>query len=131
MNFPQNKENLNCSSTTTYFRNYPFSEGNLSKKEKNSQKINFTKNELHYRYFLITFLNFSEFFSTFSWFISDCKNTHLADQLLITINRRDLTSSIINFYKRGGIFLKLGFTPCKAEQPLWGMELQEKEVQID
>ena len=26
-------------------------------------------------------------------------------------------------------FLKLGFTPCKAEQPLQGMELQEKETQ--
>ena len=26
------------------------------------------------------------------------------------------------------IFLKLGFTPCKAEQPLRGMELQEKEA---
>ena len=29
------------------------------------------------------------------------------------------------------IFLKLGFTPCKAEQPLQGMELQEKEAQKD
>ena len=28
-------------------------------------------------------------------------------------------------------FLKLGFTPCKAEQPLQGMELQEKEAQKD
>ena len=26
-------------------------------------------------------------------------------------------------------FFKLGFTPCKAEQPLRGMELQEKEAQ--
>ena len=26
---------------------------------------------------------------------------------------------------------KLGFTPCKAEQPLQGMELQEKEAQKD
>ena len=24
------------------------------------------------------------------------------------------------------LFFKLGFTPCKAEQPLQGMELQEK-----
>ena len=24
-------------------------------------------------------------------------------------------------------FIKLGFTPCKAEQPLQGKELQEKE----
>ena len=29
------------------------------------------------------------------------------------------------------IFLKLGFTPCKDEQPLQGMELQEKEAQKD
>ena len=28
-------------------------------------------------------------------------------------------------------FLKLGFTPCKAEQPLRGMVLQEKEAQKD
>ena len=26
------------------------------------------------------------------------------------------------------IFFKLGFTPCKAEQPLQGMKLQEKEA---
>ena len=25
------------------------------------------------------------------------------------------------------VFLKLGFTPCKDEQPLRGMELQEKD----
>ena len=28
-------------------------------------------------------------------------------------------------------FFKLEFTPCKAEQPLQGMELQEKETQKD
>ena len=28
-------------------------------------------------------------------------------------------------------FLKLRFTPCKAEQPLQGVELQEKEAQKD
>ena len=27
------------------------------------------------------------------------------------------------------IFFKLGFTPCKAEQPIQGMELHEKEAQ--
>ena len=25
-------------------------------------------------------------------------------------------------------FLKIGFTPCKAEQPLQGMELQENAI---
>ena len=30
-----------------------------------------------------------------------------------------------------GIFFLLGFTPCKAEQALQGMELQEKEAQKD
>ena len=29
------------------------------------------------------------------------------------------------------IFEKLDFTPCKAEQPLLGMELQEKEAPKD
>ena len=29
------------------------------------------------------------------------------------------------------LFFKLGFTPCKAEQPQQGMELQEKEAQKD
>ena len=28
-------------------------------------------------------------------------------------------------------FLKLEFTPCKAEEPLQGTELQEKETQKD
>ena len=28
-------------------------------------------------------------------------------------------------------FFKVGFTPCKTEQPLRGMELQEKEAQKD
>ena len=28
-------------------------------------------------------------------------------------------------------FVKLGFTPCKGEQPLQGMELQEKKAQKD
>ena len=31
----------------------------------------------------------------------------------------------------GTLFLKLWFTPCKAEQPQQGMELQEKEAQKD
>ena len=29
------------------------------------------------------------------------------------------------------IFLKLGFSPCKTEQPLPGMKLQEKETKGD
>ena len=28
-------------------------------------------------------------------------------------------------------FFELGLTPCNAEQPLWDMELQEKEAQKD
>ena len=31
----------------------------------------------------------------------------------------------------GVLFFQLGFTTCKAEQPLRGMELQEKEAQKD
>ena len=37
---------------------------------------------------------------------------------------------IIKYKKQTGFFfLKLGFTPCKAEQPLRGKELQENEAQ--
>ena len=35
------------------------------------------------------------------------------------------------FSSGGNLFFKQGFTPCKAEQPLQGMELQEKETQKD
>ena len=36
---------------------------------------------------------------------------------------------VVNFSKN--FFFKLGVTPCKAEQPLRGMNLQEKEAQKD
>ena len=38
-----------------------------------------------------------------------------------------------NDYRRGNnrFFKKMGFTPCKAKQPLHRMELQEKEAQKD
>ena len=32
-----------------------------------------------------------------------------------------------NYFFESFFFFKLGFTPCKAEQPLQGVELQEKE----
>ena len=41
-----------------------------------------------------------------------------------------LSSSFINHIDEE-FFLKLGFTPCKAEQPLQGMKLQEKKAQKD
>ena len=37
----------------------------------------------------------------------------------------------INLTLSDFFFLKLGFTPCKVEQPLHGTELQEKETQKD
>ena len=40
-------------------------------------------------------------------------------------------SIFVSILKPYPFFLKLGFTPCKAEQPLQGMELQEKETQKD
>ena len=36
-----------------------------------------------------------------------------------------------NFRRLLRVFLKLGFTPWKAEQPLQAMELQEKEEEKD
>ena len=37
----------------------------------------------------------------------------------------------IFFCEDQAFFLKLEFTPCKAEHPLRGMELQQKEAQKD
>ena len=56
-----------------------------------------------------------------------------------TIVQQILASEEINKSKRLGLvesqfflfFVLLGFTPCKTEQPLRGMELQEKEAQED
>ena len=51
--------------------------------------------------------------------------------------RTDRTYFLGPFLQRWGsnngslIFFKLGFTPCKAEQPLRDMELQGKEAQKD
>ena len=48
---------------------------------------------------------------------------------VITNVRRQYTS--ICFFLFCFVFFKLGFTPCKAEQPLRGMELQEKKHKKD
>ena len=41
------------------------------------------------------------------------------------------TNTSFGPYNKLFIFLKLGFTPFKAEQPLQSMESQEKEAQED
>ena len=44
----------------------------------------------------------------------------------------DFLAIIVSAQKsRKDFFKNVGFTPCKAEQPLRGMELQEKEAQKD
>ena len=40
---------------------------------------------------------------------------------------KNITHNLFYYYH----FFKLGFTPCKAEQPLQGMKLHEKEAQED
>ena len=42
-----------------------------------------------------------------------------------------LVKFIAEDYSTKSSFFKLGFTPCKAEQPLRCIELQEKEAQKD
>ena len=39
--------------------------------------------------------------------------------------------TLLLYYPISFFFFKLGFTPCKAEQPLQGMELQEKKHKKD
>ena len=49
-------------------------------------------------------------------------------KLFVILNRRrNFRMLKLEFFLKK----KLGFTPCKAEQPLQGMELQEKEAQKD
>ena len=47
------------------------------------------------------------------------------------INQSKFHGSSYNGLTVLSVFFKLEFTPCKAEQPLQGMELQEKEIQKD
>ena len=42
-----------------------------------------------------------------------------------------LTPAISTFYLFNTPFFKFGFTPCKAEQPLRGMQLEEKKHKKD
>ena len=45
-----------------------------------------------------------------------------------------MSKTILSMQKLRAIFfffLKMGFTPCKTEEPLQGIGLQEKEVQKD
>ena len=48
--------------------------------------------------------------------------------LMCGLNIKERNLSILYFRT---IFLKLGLTPCKAEWPLQGIDLNEKEVQKD
>ena len=56
------------------------------------------------------------------------KETVDVDILVISRNGRSLS---LNNCLETGPFFELGFTPCKTEQPLKDMELQEKETQKD
>ena len=59
--------------------------------------------------------------------VSICRN------LLYYIAFGTKQSSVSNAQKhfKQAFFLKMGFTPCRAEQSLHGMELQEKKTQKD
>ena len=50
-------------------------------------------------------------------------NYRIAHQKNHVKNNDDQTFNLFFFY--------LGFIPCKAEQPLWDMELEQKEPQKD
>ena len=50
--------------------------------------------------------------------------SHAFFQILLTVNDNS-RSTFLSF------FFELGFTLCKAEQPLQSMELQEKEAEKD
>ena len=47
------------------------------------------------------------------------RHAHITKNNKFAISLKDLKKEVSDFFK-------LGFSPCKAEQPLQGMELQEK-----
>ena len=53
------------------------------------------------------------------------------DELYKELSTISPTSTLYLHMNISSLFFKLGFTPCKAEQPIWGMELQQKEAQKD
>ena len=55
-------------------------------------------------------------------------NFWMFDQILVSRQVKQ-SVTISNKHDINKLILHLRFTPCKAEQPLWGMLLQEKEVQ--
>ena len=52
--------------------------------------------------------------------VSSQKNTRLVTHLIWLFNKLNVPFVPL-------IFFQLGFTPCETEQPLQGMEVQEKE----
>ena len=56
---------------------------------------------------------------------------HLCWRLLLIELRASRPATFLRKDSNTGVFLKLGFPPCKAEQLLQGMELQGKETQKD
>ena len=66
------------------------------------------------------------------------KNDAKFEEKMILGSKSDMRN-LVNFNASSGkfgklqfdVFKKLWFTPCKAEQPLRGMELQEIEAQQD
>ena len=55
----------------------------------------------------------------------ECSNLSNEDPIFKEIKNSEQSRYYVN------LFFKLGFTPSKTEQPLRGMELQEKEAQKD
>ena len=51
--------------------------------------------------------------------------------MILGSDRKKQQYSIDQWKKAMSDFFQLGFTPCRAEQPLQGMELQEEEMQKD
>ena len=57
----------------------------------------------------------------------------ISDQIFLQIQKTHFWPFLAHFPNTQAkkSFFQLGFTPCKAEQPLQAMEFQEKEAQRD
>ena len=57
------------------------------------------------------------------------ENVYQHKSIILSPDIYNLSQQLVKYRNsRSQFFFKLGFTPCKAEKPLRGMELKEKEA---
>ena len=93
----------------------------------------YTANYNLFRKFLMIWKNSSNIFVYLKLNFNLTIDWHNLSQFQLFGKGVEKFNSIMTYFSNlvGVSFFELGFTPCKAEQPLQSMELQENEAQRD